>query len=82
MPEKKRVTVSKRTSSSSRSQLGSVPSHRHCRICQKPTPVEEEFCSESCRLDWQKLMKKKRNQLIFIWIMAAVLIVFAVLMYY
>lgn len=75
MVTKKRLVVPKETVPER------IPQHRHCQMCHKAIPLEETMCSEACRLQWQGMMRKKRNQLIFIWVMAAIVLLIAVFTY-
>lgn len=52
--------------------------HKHCNICEKPVPLDKDFCSEKCREEYQDLVgKRKKRQYIFY----ALLIVFLVVVY-
>ena len=35
--------------------------HRHCQVCYKAIPLNEEFCSEECKTEFDNMVKKRRN---------------------
>lgn len=35
--------------------------HKHCSICGKAIPAEEEYCSENCKERFEAIQKKKKN---------------------
>ncbi|MCD6236755.1 MAG: DUF2116 family Zn-ribbon domain-containing protein [Thermoplasmata archaeon] len=57
-----------------------IPQHRHCPICGKAIPLEEEFCSEACRQKYQKLLKRRKQLLLLMYIalFAIVVIMFVI----
>ena len=52
--------------------------HKHCRICRKPIPLEEDFCSEECRERYEEMVSKRRKKMYIIY---ALLGVFFVVMF-
>ena len=51
-----------------------VPQHTHCLVCMKAIPVTETLCSEECKQKYQRLVRRRRLMLYF---MYAMLVVFA-----
>ncbi len=51
--------------------------HKHCKICAKPIPLDEDFCSEKCREEYQELMKKRKKMQYIFYILLIVLIIVA-----
>ena len=76
MDERKRVKAIAKPKSPDK-----VPQHRHCQVCFKVIPLDQTMCSEACKLEWQGMMKKKRNQLIFIWVLAIIVLIVALVAY-
>jgi len=37
-----------------------IPKHKHCLNCGVSIPADRETCSESCRLEWEKMLKRKK----------------------
>ncbi|MCS7126659.1 MAG: DUF2116 family Zn-ribbon domain-containing protein [Aigarchaeota archaeon] len=43
-----------------------IVDHRHCKICARAIPPDEEFCSDKCRQVFEDYKKKeKRGRLLF-----------------
>ncbi len=53
--------------------------HKHCKICNKPVPLDRDFCSEKCREEYQEFMDKRRKRQYIFYILLVVLIVVAFL---
>jgi len=54
--------------------------HKHCRICDKAIPVDEETCSEECKTKLEALIKKRRTNVYIIWgLLIVVVVVFVIL---
>ena len=49
--------------------------HRHCQVCSKAIPISEEFCSEECKIEFDNMVKKRRN---FLYLFYAMIVVFIV----
>lgn len=50
--------------------------HKHCKICAKPIPLDEDFCSEKCREEYQDMVsKRKKRQYIFYALLAVLIVV-------
>ncbi|MFP4002092.1 MAG: DUF2116 family Zn-ribbon domain-containing protein [Thermoplasmata archaeon] len=53
--------------------------HKHCKICQKPVPLDEDFCSQKCREEYEDLVSsRKKKQYIFY----ALLVVFLIVLFF
>jgi predicted nucleic acid-binding Zn ribbon protein len=35
--------------------------HRHCKVCGRVCPTDEEVCSKTCRTKRETVLKAKRN---------------------
>ena len=58
-----------------------IVDHRHCRICGKAIPPNQEFCSENCRSISERMearQRRMRNLLIIMYV-AVFLIIFIML---
>ncbi len=53
--------------------------HKHCQVCGKPVPVDEKFCSEKCREEYEDLVSKRKKRQ---YIMFGLLAVFLVLLFF
>jgi predicted nucleic acid-binding Zn ribbon protein len=51
--------------------------HRHCQVCSKAIPLSEEFCSEECNTEFDKMVKKRRN---FLYLFYGMVVLFIILM--
>ena len=40
--------------------------HRHCKVCGKPCPPENEVCSTACRRKREEYLASRRN---FTWLL-------------
>jgi len=36
-----------------------IPQHKHCTNCGKAVPVDESYCSDNCKEQWDAVMKKR-----------------------
>ncbi len=52
-----------------------VPQHSHCHICGKAIPITETLCSEECKEKYQKIIKKRRLMIYFMYAMLAALVI-------
>jgi predicted nucleic acid-binding Zn ribbon protein len=53
--------------------------HRHCQVCYKAIPLSEEFCSEECSLEFDKMVKKRKNLIYVIYGTMVVMIIILLL---
>ena len=56
-----------------------IPQHRHCLKCGKAFVGEGQYCSEECENGKKEEIKKKRNILLIIWILAILMMVYAII---
>ncbi len=50
--------------------------HKHCKICAKPIPLDEEFCSKKCEEEYEDIVSsRKKKQYIFYALLVLFLIV-------
>ncbi len=49
--------------------------HKHCINCGKAIPLKEEYCSEACTTEHRELIRRKRRQLLILWVGAVSIIV-------
>jgi predicted nucleic acid-binding Zn ribbon protein len=54
--------------------------HKHCITCGKAVLVTEEYCSEECERSHSELLRKKRKQLLFLWMGAVAVLILAVVL--
>ncbi|MFC2039229.1 DUF2116 family Zn-ribbon domain-containing protein [Chloroflexota bacterium] len=52
--------------------------HRHCGVCEKPTSLNEQFCSQECRV---KAVRQRRSQRASTWILLGVVIFLLVIFF-
>lgn len=51
-----------------------LPQHKHCFTCGRAILVAKEFCDDDCRDQHIAVLKKKRRQLVVLWIVSMVII--------
>lgn len=49
------------------SRGGKLLQHRHCQVCSKAIPMSEEFCSEECKVEFEAMVKKRKNYIYLIY---------------
>ncbi|HID24909.1 MAG TPA: DUF2116 family Zn-ribbon domain-containing protein [Thermoplasmata archaeon] len=56
-----------------------ISQHRHCQMCGKAVPLEETFCSEECKQNYQQFLKKRRCLLLimYLFLFLAIIFIFA-----
>ena len=55
-----------------------IPQHRHCLNCGKAFVGEGDYCDKDCEDSKKEEIKKKRNILLIIWLIAVAMMVFAI----
>ena len=55
-----------------------IPQHRHCLNCGKAFVGEGDYCGKDCENGKKEEIKKKRNILLIIWVIAVAMMVFAI----
>ena len=54
--------------------------HKHCRNCGKAVNVDDKYCNDNCQEEHYALLKRKRNQLYILMILAIGLMAVTVLL--
>jgi len=52
-----------------------IAQHRHCQMCGKAIPLEEIFCSEECKTNYEKLIKKRRKLILVMYVVLLVMFI-------
>ncbi len=60
---------------------GKLLQHRHCQVCSKAIPLSEEFCSEECKIEFDKMVKKRKNFLYLFYGMVVIFIIVMIISY-
>ncbi|HEC94830.1 MAG TPA: DUF2116 family Zn-ribbon domain-containing protein [Thermoplasmatales archaeon] len=53
-----------------------ISQHRHCQMCGKAVPLEETFCSEECKQNYQQFLKKRRRLILIMYLLLILAIFF------
>jgi len=56
-----------------------IPEHKHCNNCGVSVPPDREYCSDSCRSTFEKMVKRKKQIMWLPFIGAILLIMFMLL---
>lgn len=56
-----------------------IPQHRHCLKCGKAFTGDGEYCGPDCEKGRKDEIKKKKNFLIIIWVLAVLMMVYAIM---
>ncbi|MFQ5986153.1 MAG: DUF2116 family Zn-ribbon domain-containing protein [Thermoplasmata archaeon] len=51
--------------------------HGHCLSCGKAVRTSEDFCSDECREKHTGVLRRKRRQLVYLWLGAMAILVLA-----
>ena len=57
---------------------GKLLQHRHCQVCSKAIPYNEEYCSSECKTEFEALVKKRKG---YIYIIYGTMILIIVVMF-
>ncbi len=49
--------------------------HTHCQICSKPVPLDEKFCSEKCREEYNEFIEKRKKKTYIFYVLLAGLLI-------
>ena len=52
-----------------------IPQHRHCMNCGRAFSGDGRYCSEECDSKRTDELKKKKNKLIIVWVVAVVIMI-------
>ncbi|MBU1157813.1 MAG: DUF2116 family Zn-ribbon domain-containing protein [Candidatus Thermoplasmatota archaeon] len=55
-----------------------IGQHKHCRNCEKAIPYKDLYCNDGCETEWKTKMSKKKNQLMYFYIVMVIIMIFAV----
>lgn len=50
-----------------------LPPHSHCLICDEPIPETESYCSEACKAEYDRKIKKSKRTMLYFYVGAFVL---------
>ncbi len=53
--------------------------HKHCVYCRRAIKPSEEFCSSDCKEDHKEMLKRKRKQLLTLYIGSVLVVIVLVL---
>lgn len=60
-----------------------VPQHRHCKVCGRAIPPDQEFCSSQCKEDEERRERRAKRMtriyFIIVFLLMALLILFTIL---
>ena len=56
-----------------------IPQHRHCRNCGKAFTGDGDYCSKECEDGRKSEIKRKKNGLIIIWVLAVLIMIYAII---
>jgi len=59
--------------------MAEVPQHTHCITCGRAIPLNEKFCSEECERAHKETIRKKKNQLLILYVAAIGIMLLALL---
>ncbi len=51
-----------------------LPQHKHCFSCGKAILASEEFCDDDCKQQHIAVVKRKRRQLLLLWVVSMTII--------
>ena len=62
----------------SEDKIERIPQHRHCRACGKAYTGDGDYCSEECENEKKNEIRKKKNILMIIWVLAVLMMIYAI----
>ncbi|MFQ6012163.1 MAG: DUF2116 family Zn-ribbon domain-containing protein [Thermoplasmata archaeon] len=51
--------------------------HKHCLSCGKAVPTARDFCTDTCRDKHTGVLRRKRRQLLYLWVGAMAILALA-----
>lgn len=57
--------------------MAEIPQHTHCITCGRAIPLGEKFCSEECERAHKETIRKKKNQLLVLYLVAIIVMLLA-----
>lgn len=58
--KKKTITVQKTTVTEDGKTVVDMIPHKHCHNCGVSIPPENETCSDKCKVEWEKMVSRKK----------------------
>ena len=55
-----------------------IPQHTHCTMCGKAVPVSETLCSDECKQKYEDMIKKRKRNIYFIYLLMFIFFLFLV----
>jgi predicted nucleic acid-binding Zn ribbon protein len=52
-----------------------LPDHSHCINCDDPIPVDEKFCSDLCKDEYESKAKKESRRMNYFYIAAIAIVI-------
>jgi len=56
-----------------------LPQHKHCQVCGRAIKSKLTMCSDECKADWDRTVKKKQYTLYAYFGFALIIVVFIML---
>lgn len=56
-----------------------IPQHRHCLNCGRAFAGDGDYCKPECENGRKDVIRRKKNGLIIIWVLAVLMMVYAIL---
>jgi predicted nucleic acid-binding Zn ribbon protein len=56
-----------------------IPQHKHCRQCGKAFIGDEQYCSAECGSQGKDILKKRKRQLIILYVLTMFILCVAVI---
>ncbi|MFQ6127416.1 MAG: DUF2116 family Zn-ribbon domain-containing protein [Thermoplasmata archaeon] len=54
--------------------------HKHCLGCGRAIPTKDIFCSKECENDHKRRLKRKKNQLLFLYVGSIIILILILLL--
>ena len=55
--------------------MTAIPPHSHCIVCGKAIPPGEKFCSEKCRQEYEKMVRRRKLYIYLMYLALAILLI-------
>jgi len=50
-----------------------ITQHTHCHVCGKAIPISETLCSDECKQKYQKLLRRRKFYVYFMYLLIVVI---------
>jgi len=57
-----------------------IAQHRHCRSCGKAFVGDDKYCSEDCEKGSEKTLRKKKQQLLILYVISVIIMIGALVL--